>query len=68
MTPEQFRTYQLELDQTHATTAEALCISEISVKRYATGAQPIPPHIAKFFRAVVLLARLKKLVKLDEMA
>lgn len=68
MTPTQFRAYQTELGLTHGSTAEALCISEVSVKRYATDAQPIPPHIAKLFRAVVLLTRLKKLGKLDEMA
>lgn len=68
MTPTQFRAYQDELNQTHNATAEALCISEVSVKRYATGAQPIPPHVAKLFRAVVLLTRLRKIPKLDELA
>lgn len=67
MAPTQFRAYQTELGLTHRATAEALCISEVSVKRYATGAQAVPPHIAKLFRAVVLLTRLKKLGKLDEM-
>lgn len=68
MTPTQFRAYQTELELTHSATAEVLCISEISVKRYATDAQPVPPHIAKLLRAVILLTRLKKLAKLDEMA
>lgn len=69
LTSEQFRTYQGELGNlTHGATAALLGVSEVSVKRYATGAQPIPPQTAKLLRALVLLHRLKKIDKLMQMA
>ena len=68
MTPEQFLAYRAELGlTTHAALAAALCISEISVKRYATDAQPIPPTVGRLLRALVLLHRSKKLSNLNEM-
>lgn len=35
--------------------AQQLGISEVSVKRYATGGQPIPQHIAKLAVALLLI-------------
>lgn len=69
MTSEQFRAYQTELGKlTHGATANLLGISEVSVKRYALGTQPIPPQTAKLLRALVLLQRLNKADRLMQMA
>lgn len=68
MTPEQFRAYQAELGGlTHGATATLLGVSEVTVKRYATG-HPIPEQTAKLLRALVLLHRLKKTNTLMQMA
>jgi hypothetical protein len=57
LTPEQFRQIQAELGWTHAQTASALGISEISVKRLATGGQYIEDRVRKALVAVLLLHR-----------
>lgn len=68
MTPDQFRAYQSELGNlTHAATADLLGSAEVGVKRYATGARPIPEYIAQSLRAMVLLHRAGKLKRLCEM-
>ncbi|WP_341744611.1 hypothetical protein [Azonexus hydrophilus] len=68
MTSEQFRAYQAELGGlTHGATATLLGVSEVTVKRYATG-HLIPEQTAKLLRALVLLRRLKKMDKLMQMA
>ncbi len=68
----QFRAYQAELvgheSGAHKRLAECLCMSEIAVKRYATGTRPIPDYIAQSLRAMVLLSQKKLLKKLSEMA
>lgn len=67
MTADKFRAYQVELGRkTHAEMAELLGVSEVSVKRYATG-HSIPPQVAKLVRALVLLNRLRKLQMLSSM-
>lgn len=55
MEPEQFRALESALAANHAQMADQLGISEISVKRYATGTQPIPGHIAKLSLALMLI-------------
>lgn len=67
MTAEAFRRYQGELGHTHKATAQALGMSEISVKRYASGAKDIPMHVACTLRAIVLLHRLGALGGLQQM-
>jgi len=55
MTPEDFQAIEQALATTHFDMAQQLGISEVSVKRYATGAQPIPQHIAKLTVALLLI-------------
>jgi plasmid maintenance system antidote protein VapI len=56
MTHEEFRALEMSLAGSHAAMAELLGVSEISVKRYATGAQPIPADIARLAVALLLIA------------
>jgi hypothetical protein len=53
----QFRLVQAELGWTHAQTAEELGLSEISVKRIATGTQVITESTARAFVALLLVHR-----------
>ena len=68
MTKMQFRAYKEELDLTNASLASALGISEISVKRYATGTQDVSPSISISLKALVLLSRLGKLDELKSLS
>lgn len=67
MNEQTFKTIEAELGLQHAPMAEALGISEISVKRYATGAQTIPPHISKLTVALLLIHRESLEKKFDKM-
>lgn len=71
MDQEQFRAYQAEIVGSeagaHGRLAMLLGTSEIGVKRYATGARPIPDYVAQSLRAMVLLAREDLLGKLKNM-
>ena len=60
MDEQTFKTLEAELGLQHAPMAEAMGISEVSVKRYATGAQAIPAHIAKLTVALRALRATKK--------
>ncbi|NUX59576.1 hypothetical protein [Paraburkholderia youngii] len=67
MTPAQFKEIQANLGWTHAQTAAALGLSEVSVKRIATGAQVITDQTARMFVALLLVHKeglLKKYAKL----
>lgn len=55
MTHDDFRSIEQDLAASHAEMAFMLGVSEVSIKRYATGAQPVPPHIAKLVIAQLLL-------------
>jgi DNA-binding transcriptional regulator YdaS (Cro superfamily) len=55
MNPEDFQAIEGAVATTHADMASKLGISEVSVKRYATGAQPIPAHISKLVVALLLI-------------
>jgi hypothetical protein len=67
MSVDQFRAYEIELGNlTHGATAALLGLSEVAVKRYATG-RAIPPAVAIALRALVLLHRSGKFKKLCEM-
>lgn len=72
MTPQQFREFQVEIVGTqagaHKRLADLLGTSEISIKRYATDARPIPEYIAQSMRAMVLLKRENSLGKLSMIA
>jgi transcriptional regulator with XRE-family HTH domain len=57
MTQDEFRAVESAVSETHADMAERLGISEVSVKRYATGTQPIPEHIARLAVALLLMQR-----------
>lgn len=57
MTHEDFRKIEQAVATGHADMAAQLGISEVSVKRYATAAQPIPAHVA---RLTVALLTMKK--------
>lgn len=57
MTNEDFRAIEDAISESHADMALRLGVSEISVKRYATGAQPVPVHIAKLAVALLLVQR-----------
>lgn len=61
MDHEQFRAYQAEVvgeeSGAHGRLAGLLGTSEFSVKRFATGARPIPDYVAQSLRAMALLAR-----------
>lgn len=55
MNSEDFQSIEGAVATTHADMALKLGISEVSVKRYATGAQLIPEHIAKLTVALLLI-------------
>ncbi|MFM0077177.1 hypothetical protein PQQ86_39190 [Paraburkholderia sediminicola] len=57
MTPAQFKEIQADLGWTHAQTAAALGLSDVSVKRIATGAQVITDQTARMFVGLLLLQR-----------
>lgn len=67
----QFRAYQAEIVGSeagaHGRLAELLGNSEIGVKRYATGARPIPDYVAQSLRAMVLLTRSGLLTEIARM-
>jgi hypothetical protein len=71
MSGAQFRAYQVELvgeeEGLHARLAALLGTSEIGVKRFSTGARPVPGYVAQSLRAMVLLHRSKKLNRIGEM-
>lgn len=71
ITVEQFKAYEIELVGDaigkHARLADILGTSEVGIKRYATGARPIPDYIAQSLRALVLLKRKKQIANLEEM-
>jgi hypothetical protein len=55
--PEVFRQIQADLGWNHAQTAAALGLSEVSVKRIATGAQVITDQTARMFVGLLLLQK-----------
>lgn len=57
MTNDEFRAVESAVAEGHADMAGLLGISEVSVKRYATGSQPVPDHIAKLTVALLLVQR-----------
>ena len=57
MTNDEFRAVESAVADGHADMARRLGISEVSVKRYATGTQPVPEHIAKLTVALLLVQR-----------
>lgn len=57
MTPEQFREIQAYLGLNHAQTAAELGLSEISVKRIATGAQVITEQTARLLVGLLLVQK-----------
>lgn len=71
ITVEHFKAYEIELvgdtSGMHVRLAALLGTSEVGIKRYATGARPIPGYIAQSIRAMVLLKRKKILADLGEM-
>jgi len=67
--PAQFKEIQADLGWTHAQTAAALGLSEVSVKRIATGAQVITDQTARMLVGLLLVHKeglAKKYVKLLE--
>jgi len=65
--PAQFKEIQADLGWTHAQTAAALGLSEVSVKRIATGAQVITDQTARMLVGLLLVHKeglAKKYVKL----
>jgi plasmid maintenance system antidote protein VapI len=67
VTPAQFKEIQADLGWTHAQTAAALGLSEVSVKRIATGAQAITDQTARTLVGLMLVHKeglLKKYIKL----
>ena len=67
MKPAQFKEIQADLGWTHAQTAAALGLSEVSVKRIATGAQVITDQTARMLVGLLLVHKeglAKKYVKL----
>lgn len=57
MTPAQFKEIQADLGWTHAQTAAALGLSEVSVKRIATGSQVITDQTARTLVGLLLVHR-----------
>lgn len=57
LTPDQLREIENELGLKHAGLALALGISEVSVKRMATGAQTITEQTAKQLVALLIIER-----------
>lgn len=69
MKPEHFKEIQADLGWTHAQTAAALGLSEVSVKRIATGTQVITDQTARMLVGLLLVHReglAKKYAKLLE--
>ncbi len=59
MTSDDFRAIEQSLATGHADMAAQLGLAEVSVKRYATGSQPVPEHIARLMVALVVIAESK---------
>jgi hypothetical protein len=57
MNKEEFRAVELAISDGHADMAKRLGISEVSVKRYAIGSQPVPEPIAKLTVALLLMQK-----------
>ncbi|MGX9718311.1 hypothetical protein ACWYXJ_29210 [Janthinobacterium lividum] len=57
MTPDQLREIESELGLTHGGLALALGVSEVSVKRMATGAQTITEQTAKQLIGLLVIER-----------
>ena len=57
MTSEEFRDIEKTLATGHADMAAQLGISEVSVKRYATGSQPVPEPVARLMVALVVMSQ-----------
>ena len=57
MTSDEFRDIEGALAASHADMAAQLGISEVSVKRYATGGQRIPGHISRLMVALFVVAQ-----------
>lgn len=57
MTPDQLREIENELGLTHGALALALGISEVSVKRMATGSQTITEQTTKQLVALLVIER-----------
>ncbi|OYU92395.1 MAG: hypothetical protein CFE45_23495 [Burkholderiales bacterium PBB5] len=55
MTSDEFREVEALLASSHADMATQLGISEVSVKRYATDAQPVPVHVTRLMVALLVL-------------
>ncbi|MBB5546663.1 hypothetical protein [Paraburkholderia fungorum] len=55
MTPEQFKEIQADLGWTHAQSAAALGLSEVSIKRIATGTQVITEQTARMLVGLLLV-------------
>lgn len=67
MKPAQFKEIQADLGWTHAQTAAALGLSEVSVKRIATGAPVMTDQTARMLVGLLLVHKeglAKKYVKL----
>ena len=56
MTHDEFRRIESKVAVSHADMATRLGVSEVSVKRFATGAKPIPKHVARLSVALMLIA------------
>ena len=67
MTKEEFRAIEGKLATGHAHMARLLGLSEVSVKRYATGAQVIPKHIETLTLALLLIDKENLQKKLGRM-
>ena len=57
MTSDEFRNIEKTLAAGHADMAAQLGISEVSVKRYATGSQPVPEPVARLMVALVVMSQ-----------
>lgn len=57
MTPDQLRDIETELGLTHAGLAQLLGVSEVSVKRMATGTQVITEQTGKQLVSLLLIER-----------
>jgi predicted transcriptional regulator len=67
MDKDEFRRIEEVLGLMHGEMAANLGVSEISVKRYATGAQPIPRHVARLAVALIILQREQLGVKFQKL-
>ena len=61
MTSDEFRDIEKTLAAGHADMAAQLGISEVSVKRYATGSQPVPEPVARLMVALVVMSQNRSL-------